>query len=303
MLAAVAAEQSDKCRLAVPEPIDWASVAGFKYGTGARRAVVHDIHLQSFLQDHGLPADDVTVAYLKQHRVLAVDGDGAVQHNWPVYRCLYCEVEDGSNTYLLSGGHWYKVASDFVGQVNEYYARLPVYAEALPAYKDPSEGAYAERVAKESNGKFALMDRRLISIGGGHSRVEFCDLFSRGKDLIHIKRYGGAGVLAHLFSQGVVSGQLFVSDEGFRQAINGKLPAAHRLADVERRPNAEDFRVVFAVVSSERGDRLTLPFFSRLNVRHAAQSLLGYGYKVELAKIAVAETMAKTTKFAASRRA
>ena len=114
---------------------------------------------------------------------------------------------------------------------------------------------------------------------------------------VRVKRYGGSGVLSHLFSQGVISGQLLVSDAEFRRAVNTLLPRSHRLPDARNRPDAGTFQVVFAVVSSESGKDLTLPFFSRLNVKNAVQLLEGYGYKVALAKIRVSDEVAKTKKF------
>ena len=48
------------------------------------------------------------------------------------------------------------------------------------------------------------MDCKKIHNGGGHSQLEFCDLFSSGRDLIHVKRYGRSSApLSHLFAQGL----------------------------------------------------------------------------------------------------
>jgi len=146
------------------------------------------------------------------------------------------------------------------------------------------------------------MDGKVVAVGGGYSKVEFCDLFSKEKDLIHVKRYGGSGVLSHLFMQGVVSGELFASDAGFRDAVNGLLPDSHRLSSVVERPDLSSYRVIFAIVSSEEGASLTLPFFSRLSLRHAMRSLRGYGYQVALAKIRVTDSFAKTRKFTLPKR-
>ena len=51
------------------------------------------------------------------------------------------------------------------------------------------------------------------------------------------------------------------------------------------------YRIVFAVVS-DRPEDLTLPFFSRLNLRHAFRTLQAYGYKAAIAIISVNETLA-----------
>jgi uncharacterized protein (TIGR04141 family) len=302
MLQAIAARRSDKFWLAIPEPIEWADIAGFRYRRGGKYAVRHDIHLDSFLEDSGVAAGEMTVDYLQRHDVLAVDGEDTKRYAWPVYRCIYCEVEHSGDTYLLSAGLWYKVASDFVSQVNDYYRNVPHLITGLPDYNDASEEAYNERAAMESGERYAVMDRKLVAIGGGYSKVEFCDLLSQEKDLIHVKRYGGSGVLSHLFSQGFVSGQLFASDAGFRKSVNSLLPGSYRLSDVEARPDLSFYRVVFAIVSSEDGTDLTLPFFSRLSLRHAMQALQGYGYKVALAKIRVTDARSKTKTFTRRKR-
>ncbi len=56
------------------------------------------------------------------------------------------------------------------------------------------------------------MDKKNIPYGGGYSRIEFCDLFSKSKQMIHVKRYGGSSVLSHLFNQGLVSGECTPQD-------------------------------------------------------------------------------------------
>jgi uncharacterized protein (TIGR04141 family) len=140
------------------------------------------------------------------------------------------------------------------------------------------------------------MDRKNIPIGGGYSKVEFCDVFTNEKDIIHIKRYGGSSVLSHLFSQATVAGELFVSDERFRARVNNLLPESHQLADSRDRPRDQEYRVVFAIVSQSPRP-LGIPFFSRVSARHAAQRLAAYGYRVALAKISVSETARKLEKY------
>jgi uncharacterized protein (TIGR04141 family) len=302
MLAEIAAGRTDKCWLAVPEPIEWERIAGFRYAKSSRRALVHDVSFQTFIEDSHLEAKDVTVEFLERHKIFAVNGDDGVQYAWPTYRCIYCEIERSGDTYLLSGGNWYKVSASFVDQVNKSFNAIPRRKLALPEYGDESEPAYSKRVAREDGAKYALMDSKPIQVGGGYSKVEFCDLLSQDRDLIHIKRYGGSGVLSHLFGQGLVSGRLFASDADFRKKVNALLPRSHKLADSMQRPDPRDYHVVFAVISRTKGDELALPFFSRLTARQAVQTLNGYGYKVALAKINVSEAVTKTKKFTSKKK-
>jgi uncharacterized protein (TIGR04141 family) len=127
------------------------------------------------------------------------------------------------------------------------------------------------------------MDQRLIRLQG-RDGIEFCDLYSSTKLIIHVKRYRGSATLSHLFSQGLVSGELFCTTPEFREGVNSELPEAFQLADLARRPANEEFEVVFAVISKSRNP-LRLPFFSRVNLRNAVQRLRAFGYRVSLVKI------------------
>ena len=52
---------------------------------------------------------------------------------------------------------------------------------------------------------------------------------------------------------------------------------------------------MFGIIS--RSDKpLTMPFFSRVGIRHAVRRLQGFGYKVSLAKIGVSDTRRKLQK-------
>jgi uncharacterized protein (TIGR04141 family) len=297
MLAKIAENRTDRCWLAIPDPIDWAGIGGFRYRGRGRRPVHHDIHLETFLQDCETSATDLTIEFLREHDICAVDDEGSPHYSWSAYKCIYCEIDYNDDTYLLSAGRWYKVASDFVRQVNDFYRCLPLLDVGLPDYDDASEEDYNQRAADHGPGRYANMDRKLVSVGGGYSKVEFCDLISSGRDLIHVKRYGGSGVLSHLFQQGTVSGQLFASDADFRASVNRHLPDELKLADTALRPEVPSYRIIFAVVSGESGSGLALPFFSRLSLRHAMQTLQGYGYKVGLSKVRVTDERVKLRKF------
>lgn len=130
------------------------------------------------------------------------------------------------------------------------------------------------------------MDRNLTYHGGS---IEFCDLFSREKELIHVKQYGGSATLSHLFYQGVVSAEFFQMDSKYRKLIKQKLPAPFQKLVSEARPKPQEYHVVYAVISASDKE-FTMPFFSRVGIRHAIRRLEGFGYGVSLAKIGVTPT-------------
>jgi len=138
--------------------------------------------------------------------------------------------------------------------------------------------------------------------GGGHGQVEICDLFSIDRELIHVKLYGKSSVFSHLFSQGFVSAQLIQIDADFRKKVRGQLAAPFvDLIEINKKPGQDEFTVVYAVISEEKGGTLRLPFFSRVNLNNTAKVLRGFGYRVELLKIPVDDRYAKTTKLPPSK--
>ena len=152
----------------------------------------------------------------------------------------------------------------------------------LPPYGAKKEPEYNEYIAINYANDFDLMDTKTIHIGGGRSSIEFCDLFS--KQLIHVKKYGGSSVLSHLFQQGVVSGELFISSDIFRGKVNDRLSNDYKLENVKNRPNSTEYEICFAIMSDVPGD-LHLPFFSKVVMKNAVKRLRAYGYKVTKKKI------------------
>ncbi|MBK7583754.1 MAG: TIGR04141 family sporadically distributed protein [Myxococcales bacterium] len=270
-----------------PDLVDWSSLSGFKY-RATDEAVCPDLHVSDFVRSVRDP-NSITVKSLKSRRILAIAADEEHEiDSWSAYQCIYFEHDRSDETFLLSAGRWYRIARDFAGTVNAEVKRLVSTDPALPALEktDRDEGEYNARVAKGSGSKYALMDRKNISHGGGPSRVELCDLYSSGGAFIHVKKYAGSAVLSHLFAQGVTSASLWFGDADFRAKANQKLPTTHRLADPAAAPIGKAHRVVYAVASrSKKPIDESLPFFSRLNLRNAAKQLRPLGLRTSLVKV------------------
>lgn len=282
----MAAGDIDRIWLAVPEPVDWSRVGAFKFSASARAELADDVEIWRFV-DSIKARRAVEAAVLRARHVHCMDVDGATtMHRWPVYQCLYAEIADGDDVFLLTGGSWYRIAQSFASRVNEDVRRLGGTRYRLPPYGERFEEAYNRSVA-HADEDVLLMDRRTIRYGGGASAIEFCDLVLPGPTFLHVKRYGGSSVLSHLFAQGVVSATLFLQDPEFRQQARTRIgPQLRELAPVGQ-PRASDYEIGFAIVSRIPGT-LELPFFSKVNLRGAARTLGAFGYKVTLTKIEVA---------------
>lgn len=275
--------------LSVPDLVDWSVIGGFKYMRSEGT-----VHVDLSIKDFIMTLDDsslLTLELLRKRRIFVMnrDEDKAID-DWPVFACIYCEEDIDNETFLLTGGKWYKVEKQFVANVNEFIEQLTSNHAPLPIFDsvhDGSEGKYNERVAAASNGAMAHMDEKSIYYGGGKSKFEFCDLYSDSKELLHVKRYGGSSApLSHLFAQGSTSAQLWLMDRDFRKDVNALLPSSHKIKDPSKKPNPSEYTIVFAIItkSQKRIDKC-LPFFSRLTLRDVAKRLDALGYQVSIRKI------------------
>lgn len=276
-----------KTWLSIPDIIEWSDFAGFKYQKPRQADLQDDIDWNSYLASLGAEIPHTVEVFKKQYVHAISQSSEQAFHSWPVYRCIYCELSLEGADYALSNGKWYRVNTDFLKNLNDAISLIPISALSLPDYQDNNEGAYNEAVYQGNSSYFALMDKKMIQHGGGSSKIEFCDLYTTDKHLIHVKRYGGSSVLSHLFAQGTVSARLLLSDPEFRKKVNDKLPASHKLKNVSQKPKAEEFEVVYAIASNSAATGLDLPLFSKINLRNNFNQLQMYGMKASLAVIKV----------------
>ena len=94
--------------------------------------------------------------------------------------------------------------------------------------------------------------------------------------MIHVKNKGQSAQLSHLFSQGKVSAECFVSDMTFRKQVSDitacKFGAA--VFDYTQKPQSNEFEVVYAIIDAKDSPIETkLPFFSKVNLMITAQEL------------------------------
>jgi uncharacterized protein (TIGR04141 family) len=277
----------DRIWLGIPDRIDWEGIAGFKYRDSSKADIFPDIHFTQFFE---LEQDDLapTIEFLRERRhifLVSHENDNIVS-KWPLYRCIYAEIDHDGQTFLLNNGKWYRIRADFLDNVNQVFESL-LTDEGLPRYSHDSEEHFNEHTAEQYPQRFAVMDRKLIRYPLPGDSVEFCDLYSVDRQIIHVKRYRGSATLSHLFAQGMISAELICSASGFRTAVNELLPILFKLVDPATVPERNLFAVVFAIVSQSR-HALALPFFSKVNLKNAARYLIAFGFRVSVTKIQAA---------------
>ena len=262
MLERLRTARYDNLRLTIPDLINWTVVAGFTHRESRRATVYPDVHFQNLRHEIGA-LDTVEIDFLKRRKIHAVaDDETTIIESWPVFRCIYFEVELEGNTYILTNGRWYSVGNEFLRSVNDFFNTMRQADLVLPDCTERAEKDYCLRASANEPLALALMDRNLVRRPGLYGMIEFCDLYSVRKHIVHIKRYAGSSApLSHLFNQAVVSATLFKRSSDFRSEVNQKLPEQFR--PVSTAPSLGEYEVVFGVISKSRNP-LRLPFFSRL---------------------------------------
>lgn len=284
----IKSKEFNRTWLSVPDIIEWADVSGFKYQQPKRGDLHPDIGWDTYMKFLGQETTYSINTFKSQRAYCISESSGEPINDWSIYQCIYCELEYSGETYSLNRGKWYQIDSDFLGALNKVIQNIPKAKLSLPEYSQKSEDLYNQFACEQNSTYFALMDKVLINYGGGYNKIEFCDIYTTDKKLIHVKRYGGSSVLSHLFSQGVVSAQLLLADEAFREKVNEKLPLSHKLDTPSQKPIAQEFEVVYAIASTSISNgNVELPLFSKISLRNCYNTLQMFGLKVSIATIQV----------------
>lgn len=289
LVSKVLQKEFHKIWLAIPELVVWEQIRGFAYKyrseglTKAGPVLSQDLDIDEWSKVVRID-DELTAKQLKSKKIFLYWEDARDPSSWSVYRCLNAEIDLNHKKYILNDGDWYNIDSGYVKEVTDFYGSVPDSKIKLPPYGASTEPNYLKSASKNPGG-YALMDRQVVMIGGGRSRVEFCDLYSKeNKEIIHVKKYGGSSVLSHLFSQAVVSGDCFLHEPDFRAKLNDLLPHGFKLKNPKDQPVAGEYEVCIAIMSKEKGS-LELPFFSKVSFKHAVKVLRNLGYRVTKLKI------------------
>ena len=288
MIEALHKEEWEKLWMVPPEVIDWYDKEGFSYTPAGE--IFEDIGFPSFVTAKEIAVNDATLELLHSSKVYYHSLSQSLSYlDWPAYKCVYCELDVKEGRHILVAGSWYAIDKEYSKNIDEQIQCLNNYEGECDfiRYGRVNEKDYNNDLYKANKSKAVLFDRDTITYGGGHSSIEFCDLYYGGNEFIHVKRYSGSSALSHLFFQGLTPAYLLKTEPLFLKKVNDKLAkkGAKQIADDFKAFSCE---IVYAIaVASEKKDiRDMLPFFSKVALAHTAKQLReAYGYKVSIKKI------------------
>lgn len=276
-------ENDLKIWMSVPDNINWEDFECFKYSNSD--VEYGDILIEDFIEINQKIRKEKQIDFseknLKQIEISTISSSSGFQaEHWKAYNCIYAELEYNKKLYLLSNGNWYLLDNDYREGINNFYENIDYLENYLPdASSNIKEGSYNANVSK-ANPSFILFDKKNIILKG-LTPIEFCDLFDTNeKNIIHVKNYQSSATLSHLFNQGVVSAELFINNEEFRNEVNN----INKVIDNFDKNKINSYTIMYAIIS-KKDEKLSIPFFSKVTLKHAVERLKLYNFKFKLVKI------------------
>lgn len=278
LIAQINSREFQNINLTPPEIIEWGRISKFKYSNSAEPT--SNLSIGELIETSRIT--EYSTRNIKTKKILAIDSDGQVFDSWSLYNCIVTELELNDKTYTLTSGIWFEIDNDFVEFVNSYINEIPNSNRTLPVCpSDYTEGQYNDFVGN-NNYDIITMDRKFSTID--NNRIEFCDLLTQEREIIHVKPWKSSSTLSHLFSQGVISSRIMLEEEPFRIQVKEHIvnlsEEFQEVIEVEDY-SSDNYEIIYAVIySGNKSMSERLPFFSKLNMMINTKTLKNMGYLV-----------------------
>ncbi|MCU4804550.1 TIGR04141 family sporadically distributed protein [Bacillus cereus] len=277
--------------LAYPDMIEYEKCTNYKIKLARKNIETEEVALHniySLLDKDGVIFNSVD--QIKNIKIIGFDASGEpVTSPVSLNHFIIFQTELEGDTYIYSLNNWYKIDSDYFEQIHNSIMAIPIIEDEnfLTAirYKEREEH-YNDR---QNVDYFLCLDQANFQIPNSKSKIEVCDLLSRDKHFVCVKKDTRSATLSHLFAQGSVSMQLLRESSEYRNSLVAK--AEQKFP--EESYSEQDFpynecTLVYAISTTRPQDiRDILPFFSKVNLLHHVNLIKRLGIKVALYKIPV----------------
>lgn len=283
---------SENIYLTIPEIISWDKIYGYSF-TRLKNEIHPTINIKDYYKTI---KDEYNFEIYKRDKVFLIDHQNQ-NTSYPIYKCIYTELEESDKKYIYFNGEWFEIDKDFVTRINIAISKIKISEIIFPSVKKTNkiidgrnkvflenEGDYNQRACKELG--FHCLDKKLIKTKMASSSIEICDMLSSNKKVIHVKsNKGGSSSLSHLFSQGFISAETLLSDREFRKSARKKLKEIS--SDLDLIPldsyKSSDYEIIFLIMGADSNIKEKLPFFSKVNFHRIFKELSQRGYSISLA--------------------
>jgi uncharacterized protein (TIGR04141 family) len=284
--------------MAPPEIVDYTEGSELHYnGFGSHGTNFYSLSIEDYVAELNRCAFAGDVAEIKESHTIKAKGDDEEEFSekWRVYNCFVFETTVGTGKtqqhFVLFAGSWYRVEKQFKDRVEAFFEDIPK-ANIIGATECRNE---QELIADLESRRLDLlkMDQEFVTPSGvKYANLEVCDFFSRDKKFIHLKDGHSSGPISHLWAQGVVSADAFVTDAGFRKRLRAKVRSLGGgfealLPKSAEKVTRDSYGVVYGVMRKPYADgTLGLPFFSKVSLQAAAERIAQFGIPLSIELIA-----------------
>jgi uncharacterized protein (TIGR04141 family) len=279
---ALSNRQKDKLLLAYPEIDFWTKAERYKVTANRGSTEIEDVTLDEVYK--ALDARGIERVDPNMVRIIGLDEDGnAVTLSRTLFDYAVFERQYNGGTYLLSMRKWFRIADSYLAEVDEAIQNIDQIDNA--AFLPPIEVGQkeAEYNLAAANSDRLCLDKNLFTGLPGTSSVEVCDLLTRQREFIVVKRYNGSSTLSHMFAQALVSAELFNDLRQYREFVTQQVPNDWPvLFDVDT-PDKRAISFVYAIAGASGGELVNvLPFFSKVNLRHSVRAIKRMNFQVKV---------------------
>lgn len=288
---AIIARQVNNLSLAYPDMIEYERCSYYQIKWGRKKMDTFEVvldDLYALIDEHKIRISSPND--IEKIKIIGFDdSSNPVTTAVSLNHFVVFQTEYDQDTYIFSLNNWYKIDSDYISKINNEIMNVPLIVNdtfLTEIEANESEGDYNERQNTEY---FLCLDKKNFQVVNTRSKIEVCDLLSKDKHFVCVKKGTRSATLSHLFAQGSVSMTLLKDSSEYRKYV---VSSAVKKFPKENF-NAEDFpysesTLVYAISSENSADiRNTLPFFSKVNLLHHINLIKRLGIKTALYRIPV----------------
>ncbi|WP_164547145.1 TIGR04141 family sporadically distributed protein [Mesorhizobium sp. M6A.T.Cr.TU.016.01.1.1] len=286
--------QASQLHMAPPEIVNYTEGNELHYnGFGSHGTTFHSLSIDDYVAELNRCDFDDEFSELKaNHRIKAKgDGEDEFSEKWRVYDCFVFEtslgVGDKEKHYVLFAGDWYVVEKRFKKLVEDYFDALEK-VEIIGATTCANERDLIADIEANRPELLKLDQQKINPSGVRYGNLEPCDFLSKNGEFIHLKDGDSSGPISHVWMQGLVSAEAFVSDAKFRKTLRAKVKSLGQGFEAQLPKSGEPvdrtkFKVVYGVMRKPYADgTLGLPFFSKVSLQAAAQRIEQFGFAIAI---------------------
>ncbi|MGY0712750.1 TIGR04141 family sporadically distributed protein [Azospirillum argentinense] len=284
--------ESAKLHISPPEIVKYTDGDQIHYnGFGSHGTTFYSLSIEDYISELNRCKFSGNFSEIKNiHKVKSKgENDDRFKEKWRVYDCFVYEAtlrkKREETHYVLFSGEWFCVEKEFKVKVEKYFRSIQK-VKIIGSTKCRNEQDLIDDVEKNRKDLLKL-DQQKINPGGViYANLEPCDFLSRNGEFIHLKDGHSSGPISHVWMQGVVSVEAFISDPEFRKKLRLKVKSfgrgfEGRLPKSNEKVDRSKYKVVFGIMRKPYADgTLDLPFFSKVSLQAAAQRIDQFGFAI-----------------------